>query len=289
MIRRAVKWLLRRLGIIRAKPAQELIEPMAGKRLALCIGINEYPDRNSRLRFCVNDVKWWGNLLKNKFGFAVYKLLDGQATRGKIRRAIRGLVHKAKIGDTVVIQYSGHGTKVRDRNGDEPDKYDEALYVWGRTERSSILTDDEIRKDLSGLTVGAQLIFISDSCHSGTITRALNNGVNVDPTYCRPRYRPVADSPSAGRVRRRLMHPEKDMTHLLLTGCKASEYSYETQFGNEGNGAMTRQAVKILRAEQDLTWLRFHRKLRKVLPNAQLPQTPQLEGPPAMKKRKVFA
>ena len=46
--------------------------------------------------------------------------------------------------DGIFIHYSRHGTQVRDTNGDEPDKYDEALYF-----PDGPFVDDEINEIFS--------------------------------------------------------------------------------------------------------------------------------------------
>ena len=78
------------------------------------------------------------------------------------------------------------------------------------------------------------------------------------------------------------------MTHVLLTGCSATEYSYDTVFGGQANGAASHWLETILRTDPDITYNQMHRRLRARLPSPQCPQSPQLEGPAAMKATKVF-
>ena len=92
---------------------------------ALCIGINNYPGVDSDLSGCVADAVDWSDLLKSK-GFVTKTILDKQATGETIVSNLKHLVTQAIPGDTLVIQYSGHGTQVPDVSGDEPDRMDEA-------------------------------------------------------------------------------------------------------------------------------------------------------------------
>lgn len=94
-------------------------------KLALCIGVNDYPGTGSDPAGCVNDAYDWAALKQR--GFDVQMLLNRQATGEGIRKAIRAIVGEAKAGDSVVIQYSGHGSFVRDKDGDEPNGTDECL------------------------------------------------------------------------------------------------------------------------------------------------------------------
>ena len=148
---------------------------------AICIGINNYPGMSNDLKGCVNDANDWGELLA-EFGFEVKILLDNQGTRENVKAALRELVSSLKPGDYGVFTYSGHGTYNRDTSGDEPDSYDEALYVY-----DGILLDDELREILDGLRPQASLAFISDSCYSGTITRVVE-----DETLCKAAFHACA-------------------------------------------------------------------------------------------------
>ena len=96
------------------------------KKLALCIGINDYPGTGSDLSGCVNDANDWGKLLSQK-GFTVKKLLDKEATRKNILDNMKSLIDPAIKGDSIIFQYSGHGTYIADKDGDESDGTDECL------------------------------------------------------------------------------------------------------------------------------------------------------------------
>src|SRR5512137_1884300 len=78
-------------------------------KLALCIGINNYPGTDMDLAGCVNDANDWAAELTSR-GFSVNKLLDSQATKAGMVDAFKRIVGQAVSGDVVVITYSGHGT-----------------------------------------------------------------------------------------------------------------------------------------------------------------------------------
>lgn len=138
-------------------------------KFALCIGINDYPGTGSDLAGCVNDVRDWSALLQKK-GFAVLQIIDKQATGKNIRSAIESPIGGAKSGDTVIIQYSGHGSYVPDENGDEPDGTDECICPYDINSKGPI-TDDELFELYSSKKTGVKLLVISDSCHSGTVAK----------------------------------------------------------------------------------------------------------------------
>lgn len=264
---------------------------------AVCIGINDYPSTMSDLRGCLNDADDWANLLDADFRFdSVVQLKDGQATCAAMTGALRDLVTSAAADDVLVYTYSGHGTWVPDGGElDETDNRDEALCAY-----DGLIVDDEIREIIAGLTPGARLTVISDSCHSGTGTRApverseafRPRDGSLDPSAIR-RFSPPDDAVLALQaarlpVRRRMFYPESGMSEVLITGCNATEYSYDAYLGGRFNGAMTANALDVIRSDPGMSYAEFHKALRRRLPDARFPQSPQLEGPEVLKNLPLF-
>jgi hypothetical protein len=94
---------------------QTLAEPTP-RKLALLVGINEYPDSTS-LKGCLTDVELQQELLVHRFGFQAQDILvltGEQATRDAIERAfLEHLVEQATSGDVVVFHFSGYGRQVK--------------------------------------------------------------------------------------------------------------------------------------------------------------------------------
>lgn len=65
---------------------------------------------------------------------------------------------------SLFISISGHGTQIRDTNGDEPTGFDDAIIPGG-----IVVRDDELRKGLEGLKDNFTVLTIADTCHSGTM------------------------------------------------------------------------------------------------------------------------
>lgn len=266
-------------------------------RRAVCIGINDYPGAGNDLSGCVNDAHDWAAVLTDVYGFKgsdVDLLIDAAATREAILGALRSLVENTGPDDVGVFTYSGHGTWVPDRDGDEFDNRDEALCA-----HDGNVLDDELREILSKVDPKGQLALISDSCHSGSVTRlmlarnAADEAADTD-TSARPRYMPPNDDTLALRgdlipVRRRVLYPESSMSHVLVTGCNATEYSYDATIGGRANGAMTALALRVIRSNPEQSYRDFHEKLRTLLPSTRYPQSPQLEGPDVAKNRTLFS
>jgi hypothetical protein len=264
---------------------------------AVCVGINNYPGTRNDLSGCVNDARAWAGLLETTYRFDDVKLLrDGDATHRGILNALDALFRDSRSGDVAVLTYSGHGTSVPDRDSDEIDNRDEALYA-----HDGVLLDDELRKAITRLPSGVMLTLIIDACHSGTITREVlerSARMDEDVENCplRERYMPPPEELTTGvrgltvdlPVRQRFAYPESGMNEILLTACNANEKSRETVINGANHGIMTAKTIRILHERPDQTYLDLHRALRRVLPSRLSQQSPQLEGKAEHKAFKVF-
>jgi hypothetical protein len=160
---------------------------MANK--ALCIGINNYPGTHMDLQGCVNDAEDWASVLSAR-AYKTTTLLDDKATKAAMVDAMSKLIGSAAKGDSLIITFSGHGTYQPDENGDEADGLDEALCPYDLQTGGNALTDDEIRALFATRKGGVRLLLISDSCHSGTVTRAAKAEKDADT---RPRFMPMGN------------------------------------------------------------------------------------------------
>jgi hypothetical protein len=256
------------------------------------IGINDYRGKSNDLRGCVNDCNDWAKELSTHHNFSDPTiLLDNQATIRNVKRAWTDTINKAKSGDVIVFTFSGHGTSVEDISGDENDKRDEAICLY-----DGLLVDDTIRKIFSNKKEGVKLIFISDSCHSGTVSRSFISTLSDTDYYSKPRYLPPEEDIEAAYVsatplpKKSIFSPEEnDMNHILISGCLPTEYSYDAYFSRRFNGAMSFNALNIIKSNPDLTYEQFYAELRNKLPTSRYPQTPQLEGHEDLKKQKIFS
>lgn len=266
---------------------------------ALCIGINDYPGTDSDLAGCVNDANDWAAVFE-KQGFAVEKILNQQAKGKAMRKAISALMETAKAGDSVVIQYSGHGSFVPDEDGDEPDGTDECLCPYDLRANGPI-TDDELFELFSARAKGVKLLMISDSCHSGTVAKFAP--ITTPPTMKgkgapqrKVRFLPPAAFLSQREVSKlglrramRASSPPGRYAALLMAGCQDTEYSYDAYFKGRPNGAFSFVALRALKSlKADASYADWFTAIRKSLPSQQYPQTPNLYGSGSMKRWKVL-
>ena len=149
------------------------------EQYALVVGIDDYPGVDNDLPSSVADAAIMKDLLMERYGFVlenIVTLRDEEATREHIRQAFTRHLGQAGPDGVAVFYYSGHGLQIegnlaiRAPQDPEPDGKDEALYVWGRDARSSILLDDELGQ-LVGALSAQRILIILDACHSGTGSR----------------------------------------------------------------------------------------------------------------------
>ncbi|MGA9997509.1 MAG: caspase family protein [Pyrinomonadaceae bacterium] len=262
-------------------------------RKAFCVGINDYPFENNDLKGCVNDAVAWAGLLKDHFGFTDIKTLtDTNATKANIISGIKKLLTKAKSGDILVFTNASHGTYLADTDGDEPG-YDEALCPYDTD--SNLIVDDDLRKIFKNIPKGVMFTVISDSCHSGSVTRVV-----VD-SYRRHRMLPphvwggrelTAEQMRAAKKKKQTageMYPESGMNEILLSGCKSNQTSADAFIANTFRGAMSYYAIKaITDANYKLSYKQLQQRVVQLLEDENFEQVPQLEGKDENKRRQLF-
>ncbi len=159
----------------------------AQNKYALIIAVGSYPEAGGwKSLASANDVPLVKNALLHH-GFAeehIAVLLNEEATKSGINKALNSLYEKAGPKDIVVIHYSGHGQQITDDNGDEIDGYDEALvpydaqkgFMVGVYEGENHIRDDDfgvyLEKLQAKLGEDGNVLVIIDACHSGTATRS---------------------------------------------------------------------------------------------------------------------
>lgn len=171
---------------------------LARENFAILIGASTYPGLDERywLKGPANDVKLVQTYLTTAapVPFAaenIAVLADGVTeppTLAAIRTAFADLASRVEPGDFVYLHFSGHGTQAPAQNPDtELDGLDELFLPtdigpW-TNEAAAVqngLVDDEIGEMIDALRAkGADVWAVFDSCHSGTVTRAVPSDEEV--------------------------------------------------------------------------------------------------------------
>lgn len=140
------------------------------KGISINIGLNlvdpaHYGGWDGRLAACEFDADDMAGLAQGQ-GMEVRKVLAQEATAAGVTSALTDAADELDPGDLALVTYSGHGGQVRDTNGDEPDRLDETWVLYDRQ-----LVDDELFALYARFKPGVRIVVLSDSCHSGTVTR----------------------------------------------------------------------------------------------------------------------
>jgi len=142
--------------------------------ISLHIGLNkidpnhygsEYP-----LAGCINDAKDMLAIAKQKKYDKTDLLINEEGHSENVFRSIQAAAKKLKKNDMFFITYSGHGSFLPDNNKDETDGYDETWCLYDR-----MVLDDELAILWSKFKTGVKIFMISDSCHSGSVSRTFGS------------------------------------------------------------------------------------------------------------------
>jgi len=223
---------------------------------ALLIGIN-YTGTAEQLNGCINDITNINNFLRTSCGYSETRILtdapnqrpENIPTRSNMENAITTFAKSAKRGETLVFYYSGHGSQITDRNGDESDGKDDVLVPLDYKTRS-VITDDWLFANLVNvLPEGVTLYAFSDCCHSGSMLD-LQYNIRCLSTYTK------------GKPTRNLKYNSADWTNkftfsterskipkasvFLFSGCLDNQTSADAFLENQSQGAFTHCLLEFL-------------------------------------------
>jgi hypothetical protein len=221
------------------------------KGISLHIGLNRvdpkhYQGWDGALNACIADARDMRALAKKNGYTGNALLLDEQATAVAVTAAIQDAAKKLSKGDILFLTYSGHGGQVRDTNGDEKDK-DRMDETWVLFDRQ--LVDDELYNLWSKFKSGVRILVLSDSCHSGTVTRDIPVFLGNGP---RPRAMPRPVGIAVENANRELYRSIQEnnpgaekakinASVLLISGCMDNQ----TSMDGDNNGAFTGTLKKV--------------------------------------------
>lgn len=256
-------------------------------RHGLTIGI-DYRNTANRLAGCIADSESWKGLFGSICNGGLLTLQEQNATKQNIVQAIQGIAAACPRGSdhSFIITYSGHGTFRQGGGIDEDDGRDEAIVCYD-FQQNGLLWDNEI----ATLLAGSQGLFITDCCHSRTLTRAF---VADSPEQISPRYIPfdqitegmlacevnkLCAGADSNRAEARGIRDESGAIPgvIHLAGCLDSEYSYDASFGGKPNGAMTYFAIESYRQlSEGANYQQWIDLICRKLPTRSYPQHPQM-------------
>jgi hypothetical protein len=274
------------------------------KKQALLVGINDYKGIND-LQGCLNDVTNVRNILKTFFGLSnsdIRLLTDSRATKENILSRLDKMVKSAKNGDYLIFHFSGHGSQIRDRDGDElADHMDELICPYDMNWDDGFITDDMFREILQQLKKGVMMEILLDSCHSGTGTRDVipctspgrDSAELIKYRYMNPpvdiECRYLGDEETLKPAKSFRTDKEITLNHILWAGCKANQTSADAQIDGHYNGAFSFYFCKHIRESGgNISRADLHTRIKNSLKYNRYDQVPQLECKEALKAGTIF-
>ena len=246
---------------------------------ALIVGINAYPQ--SPLNGCVNDANDW-NATLTIFGYTNTVLLDSMATKSNILSGLTWLLSNATSCDSLVFAFSGHGSKIADTSGDEPDSFDEVICPVD-VFSGQYIVDDDLRTLFNGLSSNVTLDVFLDSCYSGTATRGLTN-----PNM---KARCIPGPLTAGKKIRkisRLTTIVPTLNHILWTASRDNQTSVEVNINGNVRGLFSYYANKYIRQYSNYPRGSLITAIQNAVSKINSNQTPQLECTSTENTQKPF-
>jgi hypothetical protein len=274
------------------------------KKHALLVGINDYKGVND-LQGCINDVTNVRSVLKTFFGLEnsdIRVLTDSRATKKNILTRLDKMVKSAVNGDYLIFHFSGHGSQIRDREGDElTDHMDELICPYDMNWDDGFISDDMFSEILQQLKKGVRMEILLDSCHSGTGTRDLRLMMSSGQPSAEPvkyRYmRPPVDIECRYQGDEEILKPPKAfntdkeiiLNHVLWAGCKDNQTSADALIDGEYNGAFSYYFCKNVRESSgNISRTDLYTRIKNSLKHNHFSQVPQLECRDAFLSENIF-
>ncbi len=275
---------------------------MPSNRRALFVGINKFKNLPAAtLQGCVNDANDMAKLHKELLGFTaadITLLTDAKATKSNIMKNLGAMVADAKAGrrNYLVFSLSSHGTQVPDKNGDEPDRADEAFCPYDLAQKGSawdpnfIILDDELHDLFVQLPENVLLEVYLDTCHSGTGLKSIDMLLDRRPRYLPPpsveAFLKVDGRKSRGLYESML---EKGLVHhILWAGCRSDQTSADAKIGTSWHGAFTYYFCwEMRKCKNKLSRLAVLKKVISDLKQGHYSQIPQLEGEATVRRSRI--
>jgi len=242
------------------------------QKRALLVGLN-YIGTSSELFGCINDARSLEAYLLDH-GFpaenisVLTDLTEEKPSKSVLLQSFRTFLLSAQPEDLLFFAFSGHGSYVRDKEGEEFTGMDQVIIPLDMDP----IVDDELKQMLvTCLKSGTTLVGLFDSCFSGTV---------LDLKY------QFLDSLASNQFRENEHALETQGNVFMISGCSDRQYSADSVFNDRANGAMTWAFLESLNqrtnkpnntnnTNKSLTWRQLVQQMRTLLKTNGYDQIPQ--------------
>lgn len=220
--------------------------------ISLHIGLNRIDSNvygtDGALAGCHNDARAMQHIASS-LGYKTSVLLDENASAGNVIKLVTDAARALSAGDIFLLTYAGHGSQIKDITSDEDDGLDETWVFYDR-----MLIDDELFNLWSQFKAGVRILVVSDSCHSGTIVRAMYERLLTGDGGCTAGPYRLLDPNIAQVVFDRMASCYEPIKYsmrgdkasivasvILLSGCQDNQLSGD----GAGNGLFTSRLLEV--------------------------------------------
>jgi len=259
------------------------------KLFSLLIGINDYKNpKISNLNGCLNDIENITSFLTKNFSstdLEITTLLNDEATYQNIIDSFRNnITKKAQKGDTVLFYYSGHGS--RQVSAPEfgqffSETFDETIVCHdSRTDETPDLADKEIAVLINDVAKKeTKVIFILDSCHSGSATRdSFAKKENIVYRQATDNFTPRKLETYIDGYYSELVKTNKfnipRSKHILFSACDKRELAKETE---NQTGLFSQTLLEVINTNKHLSYSELFVNVRKQILKYDIDQCPIFE------------
>jgi hypothetical protein len=238
------------------EPEVPPVNPMP-KKTALLFTIGIYPNIQNNLAGPPIDADNVDYFMAGRYPeFALFRFANSMVTRSTFAGAIKDRISKLKVGDILLIYYSGHGTNGYDSS--EPDKYKEGIYLYDGT-----FWDDEFTLLLQDIPTGAKVIIVLDSCfaHGSTTPKSL--------TYRKEKFVKTEEMPPKGL---KAILKSDVMNYIVFAACGEDQTSSDTDKG----GVFTLYWLKSWL--KDMSYQQWSDRTALAIEKTNFDQNPNIEG-----------
>lgn len=231
--------------------------PCRADIFALAVGINDY-QYLPRLEGAALDAEDIAGVLRRIGVRQVTLLQNREATHARIKREWKAMVARARAGDTLIFTYAGHGSQEPEKvAGSEEDGKDETFLLSGfnRDWRSPGFSERIVDNEINAWFKAAEekklrVIFVADSCHSGTMTRSadsrIGQSVRAVPPYV------LGDLQISDDLVQSAFITSRDLPHVMFFSATFDERTVpEILIEGQMRGALSYAFARALEREAD--------------------------------------
>lgn len=249
----------------------------SSSKKALIVGIN-YIGTPNELSGCIDDANNVKSMLLTK-GYRnddITLMTDNTPVKPTRQAILSELMKLVSSGcGMLYFHYSGHGTSVKDTDGDEVDGNDEALVPIDYYE-TGMIVDDEIRGVLTSLTETQSMFSVLDCCHSGSGFDLKYNIFERVGTRQISLVEDKREKATRGQC-------------IMLSGCLDNQTSADTFEEGQAQGAMTYGFLKALSDPKVKTYEDLIAAIKTLLKQKGYTQVPSLSSGKSINLKSQFS